>query len=284
VRVLIADDHDILRRAVRLLVTGLNIEVCGEASNGYDAIAKAQELKPDTVIMDLVMPDLDGLQATRQIRRLLPDTQIVFLSQHDIPQARDEAFKAGATSYVSKSSLWKLILILKNVRLSEDALERPGLIRSLPDPAPRFGAGSFGVQTGVVDGQPLTQILAQSTDPPVASQDLALMTNLVPTGMTCCSRDLRYLWANAEYGRLLERPLDKIVGRRIVDVLGKEAFRKLTPHFEQVLSGVKVAYEAEVDFEGVGLRHISAFYRPTFDGARYADGWFAFIRDLTQKM
>ena len=76
-RVLIVDDHEIVRRGVRsLLLSQANCDVCGEAVDGQDAVEKARELKPDVIVMDVSMPNLNGLDATRQVRRILPQTEV----------------------------------------------------------------------------------------------------------------------------------------------------------------------------------------------------------------
>src|SRR5215470_19449808 len=78
VRILIADDHDVVRAGLRqLLLEHKGWEVCGEASTGRQAAAMALELKPDVVVMDIAMPELNGLEAARQIRKSLPKTEIV---------------------------------------------------------------------------------------------------------------------------------------------------------------------------------------------------------------
>jgi two-component system, NarL family, response regulator NreC len=83
-RILIADDHDAVRRGVRsVLPSRSNIEVCGEASNGNEAIQKALELKPDLIILELTMPVMGGFAAASELRRLLPDMPILFYSMHE---------------------------------------------------------------------------------------------------------------------------------------------------------------------------------------------------------
>jgi DNA-binding NarL/FixJ family response regulator len=94
-RVLIVDDHDVVRRGVRSLLES-HCEVCGEAVDGRDAFDKACQLKPDVILMDVSMPHLNGLEATRLIRGVLPDCEVLILSQHDSPQIMREALKAGA--------------------------------------------------------------------------------------------------------------------------------------------------------------------------------------------
>src|SRR3954466_7136014 len=79
--------------------------VCGEAEDGISAVEKARHLQPDLILMDISMPKLDGLEATREIRRSLPDTDVLMLSQHDSPEMMRQAVKAGARGYVVKSSI-----------------------------------------------------------------------------------------------------------------------------------------------------------------------------------
>jgi CheY-like chemotaxis protein len=102
-QILIADDHEMLRRGVRnTLQTEPNLEICGEAVNGQDAVDKARELHPDLVILDINMPVLNGLVAVRQILRYCPTTKIVIFSVHDSDQTRQEVRAAGAHGFVSK--------------------------------------------------------------------------------------------------------------------------------------------------------------------------------------
>jgi PAS domain S-box-containing protein len=105
-RLLVVDDHEIFRRGVRsLLLEQTNFSVCGEAVDGQDAIDKARELKPDVIVMDVSMPRLNGLEATRRVRSLLPDCEVLILSEHENPEMARQALKAGARGYVVKGSV-----------------------------------------------------------------------------------------------------------------------------------------------------------------------------------
>jgi PAS domain S-box-containing protein len=107
-RLLVVDDHEIVRRGVRsLLLEQPDFAVCGEAVDGQDAIDKARELKPDLIVMDLSMPRLNGLETTRRVRSLLPDCEVLILSQHENPEMARQALKAGARGYVVKASVAK---------------------------------------------------------------------------------------------------------------------------------------------------------------------------------
>ena len=103
-RILIADDHDLLRRGVKtLLESHPGWEICGEASTGREAVAKAEELKPDIVVLDISMPDLNGVEAARRIRKASVDTEILILSMHYSDQLIREIVDAGVRGYIVKS-------------------------------------------------------------------------------------------------------------------------------------------------------------------------------------
>jgi two-component system, NarL family, sensor kinase len=103
-RILIADDHEIMRRGLRgLLETHEEWAVCGEAFEGHEAVAKAKELRPDLVIMDVNMPGLSGIEAFAEIREANPATKILFFTVHDSEEMAREVAEAGGHGYVAKS-------------------------------------------------------------------------------------------------------------------------------------------------------------------------------------
>jgi len=100
----LADDHDLMRRGIcGLLEADADIKVVGEAGDGREAIRLAQKLKPDVLIIDLAMPELNGLDAIRHIRKELPDIELLVFSMHDSEELIREVFAAGARGYVLKS-------------------------------------------------------------------------------------------------------------------------------------------------------------------------------------
>ena len=128
-RILVVDDHEIVRRGVRSLLEA-KYDVCGEAVDGQDALEKARELKPSIVVMDVSMPKLNGLEATPLIRNILPDCEVLILSQHESAQMVQQAFKAGARGYVVKSSIGRdLLAALEKVSRHESFFDTsiPGL-------------------------------------------------------------------------------------------------------------------------------------------------------------
>ena len=104
VRILLADDHEIVRRGLRsLLEAKEGWEVCGEAITGLQAIEISKELKPDVVIMDISMPELNGLEATRQILKTTPQAEVLILTMHESEQLVRDVLDAGARGYILKS-------------------------------------------------------------------------------------------------------------------------------------------------------------------------------------
>lgn len=103
-RILLVDDHELVRRGLRaLLEMQPGYEICGEAADGREALELAQELRPDIVIMDLALPELNGLEATRRILQQVRNTEVLILSMHDSEHYVRETVAAGARGYVLKS-------------------------------------------------------------------------------------------------------------------------------------------------------------------------------------
>ena len=125
IRVLLTDDHAIVRKGVRaLLATERDIQVVGEAGSGAEALAQAEALHPDVILMDLVMPELDGIEATRQITSKLPGTHILVLTSFAADEKVFPAIKAGALGYLLKDSgPEELVEAIRKVHRGEPSLE-----------------------------------------------------------------------------------------------------------------------------------------------------------------
>src|SRR2546430_1682632 len=103
ISVLLADDHAVVRQGLRILLeTEPGIEIVGEAENGAQAVSLAEKFSPAVVLMDVAMPQLNGAQATRQIRRASPSSQVVVLSSYSDDRIVDELVEAGVSGYVVK--------------------------------------------------------------------------------------------------------------------------------------------------------------------------------------
>jgi DNA-binding NarL/FixJ family response regulator len=111
IRLLLVDDHAVVRRALReRLELEPDLELVGEAATGREAIDLAASVAPDVVLMDVEMPDLDGIQTTAELRRVLPRCSVVILSIHDDAQTRARALAAGAVEFVEKRGATQMLL------------------------------------------------------------------------------------------------------------------------------------------------------------------------------
>lgn len=132
IRVLLTDDHAIVRKGVRaLLATERDIHVIGEAGNGVEAVAKAEALCPDVILMDLMMPELDGIEATRQITARIPGARVIVLTSFAADEKVFPAIKAGAIGYLLKDSGPEdLVRAIRQVYRGEPSLE-PSIARKV---------------------------------------------------------------------------------------------------------------------------------------------------------
>ena len=132
-RILIADDHTLFRDSLRSLLEAHDVEVVGEAENGEQAIQLAWQLKPDVVLMDLSMPVVDGMEATKRLAAELPDVKVVILTASDDDANLFEAIKSGAKGYLLKDlESRQFFSLLEGVDRGEPALT-PTLARKLLD-------------------------------------------------------------------------------------------------------------------------------------------------------
>ncbi len=152
IRILIADDHGIVRKGIKaLLATEKDMQVVGEAENGAEAVEKAASLSPDVVLMDLVMPEMDGIEATRRITAAQQGTKILVLTSFAADDKVFPAVKAGALGYLLKDSTPEQLLeAIRQVHRGEPSLE-PSIARKVLQELSH--AGEAGRQTT----EPLTE-------------------------------------------------------------------------------------------------------------------------------
>jgi two-component system response regulator NreC len=132
IRVLIADDHGVLRAGVRMLLAAqADMEVAGEAASGREAVQLAEELRPDVVLMDLSMPDMDGFEATRALKARCPQVAVLALTMYDSDEHFFRALQAGASGYLPKrAAATELLEAIRSVG-SGDAFLYPPLAKAL---------------------------------------------------------------------------------------------------------------------------------------------------------
>ncbi|MCI0519098.1 MAG: response regulator transcription factor [Chloroflexi bacterium] len=143
VRILLVEDHTVVRSSLALLLQSHGGQIVGEASNGRDAIARALILRPDVVLMDITLPDMDGIEATRQICEAIPETRVLALTMHNEDVYLVPFLEAGGAGYIRKSAADRdLITAIKAVRTGEAFIGAGGLEALLRQHRPSPGAGA----------------------------------------------------------------------------------------------------------------------------------------------
>ncbi len=124
-RLVIADDHELARAGLRsMLMSDPSLEIVGEAANGGEAVTRCRDLRPDLVLMDIRMPELDGMAATRMIKELSPATSVLIVTMHETPDYLLEAIRAGAAGYVLKDATRaELLAAVRQVLRGEAVLD-----------------------------------------------------------------------------------------------------------------------------------------------------------------
>jgi len=134
IRVVIADDHAIVRTGLRALIKSEPaMELIGEAAGGYEAIELVERTMPDVLVLDLSMPDLDGIAVTKKIRARFPDLHILILTLHEDEALLKAALKAGAGGYILKRAAETELISAINIILRGDLYIDPSMIRTLLD-------------------------------------------------------------------------------------------------------------------------------------------------------
>jgi two-component system response regulator NreC len=134
VRLLIADDHMIFRQGIKkLLDEEPDLQIVGEAADGREVVKKATELKPDVILMDIAMANLNGLEATKQIKKVLPESKIIMLTMHKNEEYVLQSFQAGASGYILKEgAVEELVSAIRSIHADKSFLS-PTVSKTLVD-------------------------------------------------------------------------------------------------------------------------------------------------------
>jgi DNA-binding NarL/FixJ family response regulator len=191
-RVLIADDHDLVRDGYKLMLERKeDLEVVGEASNGRDAVELCRKLRPDLVLMDVRMPEMDGLEATRKIKSELPTTSVLVITTYDNPDYLFEAIEAGAAGYVLKDAPKRQLLDAVRRTLSGESplnqelamqlisrfareARKPGDPAEPPDIPKHRGTATQPHEALTPRELEIVQLLAQGKSNPQIAQELVI--------------------------------------------------------------------------------------------------------------
>ena len=189
-RVLIVDDHPMVRAGLRSMLSGDEVDVVGEAGGGAEAVERAVTLSPDVVLLDVKLPDMDGLEVLTRLKAAAPAAGVLMVSMHDDPSMVRRAVEAGAAGYVLKGiGRRELLAAVRAVRDGGSVLD-PALLRSLAAPAPRQAADGAG-------GEPLTRVELEA---------LALLA----AGLTNREIAERLRWSVGTVKKYVQRILEKL--------------------------------------------------------------------------
>ncbi len=138
IRLMLADDHRMLREGLRRSLSEEGFDVVGEAADGDEAVRLAGQLLPDVVLMDVTMPDVDGVEATRRLHKSHPEIRVVMLTMHADESVIAEAIKAGAVGYLVKDCSTDEIADMIRMAANEDSTLSPGLAGAMLDEVRRL--------------------------------------------------------------------------------------------------------------------------------------------------
>jgi DNA-binding NarL/FixJ family response regulator len=174
-RLLIADDHTLLAEACKNLLEP-EFQVLGTVNNGRDLLKLARELKPDAVVLDIAMPQLNGLSAAEQLKHMLPSCKLIFMTMNTAPDIAAEAFRRGASAYVVKSSsASELVTAIRRALKSESYLS-PAITKDTVDYLLLSGT-SYGSEVRLTKRQSeILQLLAEG----MSMKEIASVLNLKP--------------------------------------------------------------------------------------------------------
>lgn len=133
IRLMLADDHRMLREGLRRSMSDQGFDVVGEARDGDEAIGLAEDLQPDVILMDVTMPEVDGVEATRQIKQLMPQVRIVMLTMHADQEVLAAAIRAGASGYLVKDCSTEEIATAVRMAAEGETALSPQLAASMLD-------------------------------------------------------------------------------------------------------------------------------------------------------
>lgn len=173
IRILIADDHGVIRAGLRALLAGYpDMDVVGESTDGSDVLGKSMELKPDIVLMDLSMPNLGGIEATRLLSQRAPNVRVLILTVHEDEGLLKEVIRAGAAGYVVKRAAQEDLIHAIRVVARGDLYVHPSMTRALfAEPSPSAASTASGSETLTLREIEVLQLLAKGhTNRQIAEQ------------------------------------------------------------------------------------------------------------------
>jgi PAS domain S-box-containing protein len=274
-RILVADDHAVVRRGVvSLLTSQAGYDVCGEALDGQDAVEKARALQPDIIVMDVSMPNLNGLEATRTIRREIPDIEILILSQHESAEMVRQAFNAGARGYVVKSSIADHLL---------NAVEAVGNHESFFDGTRSQMSKNPSRRVDEQDILQRSAILEQALR---ESEELYRSTfELAAVGVAHVSPEGRWLRVNPKLCEIIGYSQEELLNLRFQDLTHPDDLAPDMEQAEKVVAGSLDQYSMEKRYirKDGSLRWVNLTVSSVRDANKKFKHFISVIEDITAR-
>ena len=285
-----ADDHEVFRRGLRsLLESRADWEICGEASNGVEALEKTLQLKPDVVVLDINMPGLNGLETTRLIRQQLPTAEIVVVSQYEASVMAKTAAQAGARVYVAKSQVSRELLAAVeaagrpfasgNAQAGRTLRETP--IAQPTDTAVDESRPSIGGSTDIAALAPA--MLRQFSADELAYRLAAIVES---SDDAIVSKDLNgivHSW-NAAAQRIFGYTAEEMIGRSITTIIPPELLSEETLILSRIRAGQRIDHFDTVRMAKGGRRvNVSLTISPIKDAHGKIVGASKIARDITER-
>jgi PAS domain S-box-containing protein len=264
------DDHEIVRVGVRSLLSATpTFDICGDAVDGRDAFEKAKRLRPDVVVMDVSMPNLNGLDATRLIREALPQTEVLILSQHESSEMIRQAFGAGALGYVLKSSM------SDNLSAAVERVSRhEPFIVNLQSNSAEFDAHEI-----------LQRSMAFESALRESEERFRATFEHAPVGIAHLDGSGRWLRANEAFCRIVGYDAATLVKMHDQDITHPDDLAKEIPEAQRLSEGTSNHYSirkryARPDGSWVWVERVVSAVRNTAGNFQYA---ISVIQDITER-
>jgi PAS domain S-box-containing protein len=253
-RIVVVDDHEAIRRGIReVLAARPEWNICGEAANGVEAVEQAKSIRPDVVLMDVAMPRMDGLQATKIIRSQVPESQIIIVSQNERAIVARQAAEAGASGYVPKNELHVALV---------DTIDK--IAKSRP-------VGN--VRTGSLIDSPnsAVQPFRRNVDMPPSDAELGKFLERAMVALHWIAPDGVILWANQAELDLLDCARDDYVGRPSAEFYVDPA--RVEDLLERLNRGEAVRdFEARLKTKNGAIRNVLITASGVFESGKFLRG------------
>ncbi|MGI9601599.1 MAG: response regulator transcription factor [Acidimicrobiales bacterium] len=181
IRLMLADDHRMLREGLRRSMSEMGFDIVAEARNGAEAVELAEATRPDVILMDVTMPEMDGVEACRQVRAKLPNTQIVMLTMHADQEILTGAIRAGASGYLVKDCSTDEIASAVEMAAKGDTALSPQLAASMLNEVRKLEAAESAEEERVVTKreEEVLQLIADGCSTPEVAESLYISQKTV---------------------------------------------------------------------------------------------------------